>query len=505
MKEKVIKKKVLFKQENMAKKAIKMNTVTKRVLLFITMIAMFAMFIPVAVFADEGRSGSDSYSEAEVIQVGDIKRVDLQDAKSSKYFKFTPEIDATCVFESQEVDEYADTWCQILVWDKDAKKYETILEDDDSAGLWMFRAVFKAQAGKEYILVARTYDSGKSFNVKLTTSNITGIALTPTVPIVIDEKTDGYMSVDGDERVFVEYNLPKFKEGDKLTVTMGDENVDYIYNSRAQRFVNGEEKISEWEIIKQTDQYNNPWSSSRTCYYSIKYMGCTSVVPVTIMESDIATIRFTPTKPYEYTQSIWHGESVSEKTTGKHYFRYYTPELKTGDTLVKVMRDGTEKEYIYNEDTDSFFAGDGEELYSTNVYIITNQKNIHWVPGKNNFLTVAAFGRSTNVVVKIVGKNTMTVKTKTITAKKSTLKKKTLTYKNTKGFTVKKPVGKVTYKITKKPAKAKNKIVISSKGKITLKKGLKKGKYKVTVKVSAAGNRYYMSKSKTVTLTVRVS
>ena len=84
------------------------------------------------------------------------------------------------------------------------------------------------------------------------------------------------------------------------------------------------------------------------------------------------------------------------------------------------------------------------------------------------------------------------------------LKKKAQYISAKKAFVVKDPVGKVTYKLTKKDSKAKNKIKVSSTGKITVAKGLKKGTYNIKVKVTAAGNSYYKSKSKTVTLKIVV-
>ena len=93
--------------------------------------------------------------------------------------------------------------------------------------------------------------------------------------------------------------------------------------------------------------------------------------------------------------------------------------------------------------------------------------------------------------------NTMKVTANTIKAKAA---KKT-TFKKAKAFTVKKAVGKVTFKKTK----GDKKITISKAGKVTVKKGLKKGKtYKIKVKVTAAGNSQYKALTKTVTLTVKV-
>lgn len=100
--------------------------------------------------------------------------------------------------------------------------------------------------------------------------------------------------------------------------------------------------------------------------------------------------------------------------------------------------------------------------------------------------------------------NTMTAKAKTLKVKFAKTKKKSQAFKAAKGFTVKKAQGKLTYKVTKKDKKAKNKIVIAKNGKITVKKGIKKGTYKIKVKITAAGNAAYKPLSKPVTLKVSV-
>ena len=100
--------------------------------------------------------------------------------------------------------------------------------------------------------------------------------------------------------------------------------------------------------------------------------------------------------------------------------------------------------------------------------------------------------------------NPMKASAKTLKVKFKKLKKKNQVFAAKKAFTVTKAQGKVTYKVTKKDKKAKNKITVSKAGKVTVKKGLKKGKYIVTVKITAAGKGNYKAGSKVVTLVVKV-
>lgn len=93
-------------------------------------------------------------------------------------------------------------------------------------------------------------------------------------------------------------------------------------------------------------------------------------------------------------------------------------------------------------------------------------------------------------------KQKIRVAKKTVTFKKNAVKKKKQIFSiGAKAET------KLTYRLTKAPAKGKKYISISSKGKVTLKKGAPKGKYTITVK--AAENKDYTSASGSVTVKVK--
>ena len=149
---------------------------------------------------------------------------------------------------------------------------------------------------------------------------------------------------------------------------------------------------------------------------------------------------------------------------------------------------------------------DGQKLPSSEYKIVwdnTGSKNV----GKycvDVTLTGKYRGTNANYYYIKKGPNTMTAKGKTVSVKYSKLKKKAQTVPVKKAFTISKPVGKVTYKVTKYDKKAKKKITVSSAGKVTVKKGLKKGKYILKVKVTAAGSKNRLKTTKNVTLTVRV-
>lgn len=91
--------------------------------------------------------------------------------------------------------------------------------------------------------------------------------------------------------------------------------------------------------------------------------------------------------------------------------------------------------------------------------------------------------------------NSLKLKAKKAAVKYKSLKKKSIAIKSKQLFAVKKPQGKLTYKLAaaKKGKKSvKNKFRVSKKtGKLIVKKGLKKGTYRVKVKVKATGNAKY--------------
>lgn len=93
-------------------------------------------------------------------------------------------------------------------------------------------------------------------------------------------------------------------------------------------------------------------------------------------------------------------------------------------------------------------------------------------------------------------KQTIRVKKKSVTYKKAELKKKSKSY--TIGASAK---TKISYHLTKAPAKGKNYLSVNSKGKVTVKKGAPAGTYKITLK--AAETKAYKAASMTVTVRVK--
>lgn len=102
-----------------------------------------------------------------------------------------------------------------------------------------------------------------------------------------------------------------------------------------------------------------------------------------------------------------------------------------------------------------------------------------------------------NSIVVFCASNPMKVTTKTKVVKYNKVKKAKQTVAP---ITVKKAVGKVTYK----KLSGSKKLLLKANGKIVVKKGTKKGTYTAKIKVTAKGNANYKSASKTVKIKIKV-
>ncbi len=94
--------------------------------------------------------------------------------------------------------------------------------------------------------------------------------------------------------------------------------------------------------------------------------------------------------------------------------------------------------------------------------------------------------------------NPATFEKKTVKIKASAVKSGSKKFSIKKLITVKKPVGKVTYK----KVSGKAAFTVTKAGNVTVKKGTKAGTYTIKVKVAVAGNKNYKAKTKTLALKI---
>lgn len=145
---------------------------------------------------------------------------------------------------------------------------------------------------------------------------------------------------------------------------------------------------------------------------------------------------------------------------------------------------------------------DGKKLKAKTDYTVTYANNKAAGTGVAVVKGVGSYAGAAVKTFKInKAKNTLTVKTKTAKVKKSKVKAANVKLAVKKAIVMSKAKGKVTYK----KASGSKKITIAKNGRITVKKGIGKGTYKVKAKVTAAGTANYKKLTRTVTFKVKVA
>ena len=405
-------------------------------------------------------------------------------------------------------------------------------------------------------------------------NTIKSIEFTPAKPYEYIENDRGSFWTDADNKKYFRYELyyPGMygQNGDTLTIEFSDgTKKDYVCSVDVDKeevfFVNGNERISDWDIEWKDDQSKNHWTVGADNYFTVSYKGCSCTVPVKIVKSPVKSLSFIPAVPYSYKENDpAHSEWIKDEDGDRGYYLVYdVPQFADGDKLIVETSDGT-KEYIYQYGC--FICG-GDEINDGIRYEVDQYEN-PWTVGSDNYFIIRYRGTACKVQVTIIGDgkddpvvhthtlerfeakaatsteegnteywkctgcgkyfsdaagtieinegswvipplddkqdNTMSASAKTVNIKYTKLKKKTQTIQAAKVFTIKSAKGKVSYKLTKKDKKAKAKITVSSDGKVTIKKGLKKGKYTIKVKVTAAGDENYKATSETLKVTIKI-
>lgn len=150
--------------------------------------------------------------------------------------------------------------------------------------------------------------------------------------------------------------------------------------------------------------------------------------------------------------------------------------------------------------TPSIVVKNGADILKNGTdYTVTYKNNKN---AGTAYVLITGKGNYTDTITKTFVINKAAQK---ISVKKASVKYKASALKKAKkSFSIKASAsgkGKITYKVTSYPSKAKSFISVSKTGKVTLKKKAKKGTYKV--KVSAASNSNYKSTAKTITIKVK--
>lgn len=227
-------------------------------------------------------------------------------------------------------------------------------------------------------------------------------------PIEIFENDNGYWEDD-----FFYYNMPDISSG-ILTVyytdgTSKDFEHQVIYNENTDSYYSGfvaedGEIISDDEWQFSNRQWDDHWQVGSDNYFYIEYKNRECAVQVTIVESPVDYLEYTPVNPierYEHTLGEWYEDYNDES-----FFYYYIPWYSEGDVLSIYYTDGTSKDfeykYVSSDDEYNFVAEDGEIIDTDELNFYDNQWSNHWQLGSDNYYYLRYKGKQCYVPVTIV-------------------------------------------------------------------------------------------------------
>ena len=250
---------------------------------------------------------------------------------------------------------------------------------------------------------------------------VAGILFTPAKPIVLTEGDEDCCYFE-DECGHYIYYYSGFNTGDKMTVNYKDGSSDEYVRKAIQvydeyddeyyesyRFENSSGDV----IYPYTDdnQYKTPWTAGGENHYYVVWKGFKAEVSVTIEESPIAAISFTPVNPAVYAE----GDSEYYRYDEDYdCYSYSIPDFDEGDKLTVNYKDGSEVEYVYSpvETFDEeegcyttycrFVNASGDVIYPNRS---SDQRTTPWTKGGDNYYYVVWGGISAKVPVSIIENN----------------------------------------------------------------------------------------------------
>lgn len=206
---------------------------------------------------------------------------------------------------------------------------------------------------------------------------IVSATLTPIQPYTLYEGAyddDGY------------YSAPAFNVGDKITINYSNGSCDdFILKSGFGKYGFANDKNEVLDVVAKQFKFKGTGRTSFTV--ELEDYGKSVDVPVTIIENPVESFSLIPVKPYE----------VIEKASGEYYngkWCYPAPEFNEGDKIIVKLKNGTSKEYIYN---DSIFLNEKSE----HLLVKTSEFNFNG-KGKTTFKVILSeYGTKIDVPVSI--------------------------------------------------------------------------------------------------------
>ncbi len=191
-------------------------------------------------------------------------------------------------------------------------------------------------------------------------------------------------------RTYMAYDIPWFEEGDRLILIdkNGQEKI-YTYNPQGDGSFKCGDELLDGMVTVYHYQFNKPWEIDKyNCYYA-ELRGITCEVPVTVIASDVKSIRFTMSKPEELIFNE-HTDGEWMEKDGKRYFAYtWQNKDFVGSTLTVTNKDDTTDVYTLKFD----FEGEGAYFENENGDILTTDDVPFWDEQAQEPWTPTAQGR----------------------------------------------------------------------------------------------------------------
>ncbi|MBR5923236.1 MAG: hypothetical protein IKZ59_05520 [Clostridia bacterium] len=222
--------------------------------------------------------------------------------------------------------------------------------------------------------------------VRIIENNYDGMYFTPVdgTPKVYEGYTHPAYTEDGNE--YREYEIPSFKEGDKISLLGAGVVSEFILTFSEEDgelyFVGDNFKFHQYEVYRSSDQAKNPWTLEGPNYYTIEVFGLTADVDVDIVPTDVKSIEYIKKTPLELDENK-NGEYRYNNFGTKFYF-YNTQLADVGDQLIVTYKDDTTETFTVKFDpqiNEGYAETDnGKRLNTQDIEIFDRQFDEPWIP-----------------------------------------------------------------------------------------------------------------------------
>ena len=243
--------------------------------------------------------------------------------------------------------------------------------------------------------------------VSVLVNPVSAVKFIPVSAYEIFEESCGEWRQDGEGNDYYQYGAPDFRDGDVLRVTYSasGDTVDYTYSERDWEFLDADGNALDTEDKLYRSVRGN-WNKEAedNVFYVFYYEVQSNPIPVSIVENNVASIRYTQSAPrscYFENGGRWETNGY-----GQSYYRYDYPTVETDDVLSVTYTDDSTKDFVAKWDDDAwshyFEAEDGEILTFKEVHFYDRQYEEPYTPGDGNCYFVEYQGRECSAPLSVL-------------------------------------------------------------------------------------------------------